>query len=267
MTRARLDAELVRRGLARSRGQARDVLAAGRVRVNGALVDKPALAIEPDDELALEGEADRWVGRAAYKLLAALQAWTPLGLTVNGTRCLDVGASTGGFTQVLLAGGAMHVVALDVGHDQLAPTVREDSRVVERSGTSIRDVTLADLGGPFDVIVADLSFISLRLVIGKLAELVRPDGHVVVLVKPQFEVGRERLGKGGVVRSSADRRTAVEAVMMAAVEAGLHPREVLASPLPGETGNREYLVWMTARSGPTTAQDLERVMAQMESTP
>ncbi len=267
MTRARLDAELVRRGLARSRGQARDVLAAGRVRVNGALVDKAALAIAPDDELALEGEADRWVGRAAYKLLAALEAWAPVGLTVHGARCLDVGASTGGFTQVLIAGGATQVVALDVGHDQLAPTIREDSRVVERSGTSIRDVTLADLGGSFDIVVADLSFISLRLVIGKLAALVRPDGHVVVLVKPQFEVGRERLGKGGVVRNSADRRKAVEGVTTAAVEAGLHPREVMPSPVPGETGNREYLVWMTAGPTPTTAQDLERVMAQMESTP
>jgi 23S rRNA (cytidine1920-2'-O)/16S rRNA (cytidine1409-2'-O)-methyltransferase len=267
VTRARLDVELVRRGLARSRGQARELLAAGRVRVADAIVDKPATIVHPDEDVALDGEVDPWVGRAAYKLLAALEAWLPRGLEVTGTRCLDVGASTGGFTQVLLERGAAHVVALDVGHDQLAPTVRDDPRVTERSGTSIREVTAADLGGPFHVIVADLSFISLRLVLPTITGLLGPSGQVVVLVKPQFEVGRERLGKGGVVRSVADRRGAVEGVVTAAMAAGLHPRELLPSPLPGESGNREYLVWMTARSAPPTAQDLERVMAQMESRP
>jgi 23S rRNA (cytidine1920-2'-O)/16S rRNA (cytidine1409-2'-O)-methyltransferase len=119
VTRARLDVELVRRGLARSRGQARELLAAGRVRVADAIVDKPATIVHPDEDVALDGEVDPWVGRAAYKLLAALEAWLPRGLEVTGTRCLDVGASTGGFTQVLLERGAAHVVALDVGHDQL----------------------------------------------------------------------------------------------------------------------------------------------------
>lgn len=267
MTRARLDVELVRRGLARSRGQARELLAAGRVRVADAIVDKPATIVHPDEDVALDGEVDPWVGRAAYKLLAALEVWAPRGLEVVGARCLDVGASTGGFTQVLLSRGAAEVVALDVGHDQLAPAVRADPRVIERSGTSIREVTAADLGGPFDVVVADLSFISLRLVLPTIGLLVHTGGQLVALVKPQFEVGRERLGKGGVVRSAADRHRAVQGVLMAAVAAGLEPREVLPSPLPGESGNQEYLVWMSARSAPPTAQDLERVMAQMESTP
>ena len=162
---------------------------------------------------------------------------------VRGRRCLDVGASTGGFTQVLLAAGAASVVALDVGHGQLAPAVAQDPRVEERSGTNVRDVTSADFGGGFELVVADLSFISLTLVLPVLAELLLPGGDLVGLVKPQFEVGRERLGKTGVVRSEEQRQQAVESAREAATRSGLTVQAVVPSRTVGVSGNLEYFLW------------------------
>ena len=251
----RLDVELVRRGLARSRGQARELIDSGLVLLDGRVVAKPALPVPEAAELAVSGGAETWVSRAAYKLLAALEAFGPQGLRVQGRRCIDVGASTGGFTQVLLHHGAEHVVAVDVGHGQLVPEVAHDPRVTERSGLNVRGVVAQDLGGPADLVVADLSFISLQVVLGVLADLTTVDGDVVVLVKPQFEVGRERLGHGGVVRSASERARSIVEVATVAASSGLHARDLRPSPIRGTTGNAEYLLWLTPRTGEGMAPD------------
>jgi len=247
----RLDAELVRRGLARSRGQAREQVAQGAVLVDGRPATKPSTPVAPAAAIDLAQPPERWVGRAAYKLLAALEDF---GLAAGGKRCLDVGASTGGFTQVLLEAGAAHVTALDVGHGQLVPEVAADARVEERSGTNIRDVRPGDLGDPFDLVVADLSFISLRLVLPVLPPLMTPDADAVLLVKPQFEVGRERLARTGVVRSPNERQRVLDEVLEAAAAVGLHQRGLQPSPLRGTTGNQEYLLWVTTGLRPPREQ-------------
>ena len=257
MTAARLDVELVHRGLARSRTQARQLVTAGAVLVDGRAVTKPALPVGPDTDIALTREPDRWVGRAAYKLLHALDTWP---VEVSGRRCLDVGASTGGFTQVLLERGARHVTALDVGHDQLAESIAADPRVLERSGTNIRDVDADLLGGSFDLVVSDLSFISLTLALPAMRPLVTDEGDLVVLVKPQFEVGRVHLGRRGVVTSAREHRRVLREVAAAAAKEGLHLQGATASPITGADGNREFLFWLTPRSagnaGPGTADDM-----------
>ena len=254
----RLDAELVRRGLARSRAQARELVAAGGVLVDGSVAGRASLPVHPTTAISLAYQPDSWVGRAAYKLLEALRVFGPRGLTVAGRRCLDIGASTGGFTQVLLDTGAAHVTALDVGHDQLAPQLAGDPRVDERSGTNIRDVRPDYLAAPFDVVVADLSFISLRLVLDVIATLMTPTADAVLLVKPQFEVGRDRLARTGVVTSSHEHRRVLTEVLEAVHATGLHPRDLAPSPIRGSTGNREYLLWVT--TGPGEPFD-ERVVA------
>ena len=204
-------------------------------------------------------EGPRWVGRAAHKLVAALDTWAGEGLRVTGRRCVDVGASTGGFTQVLLAHGAAQVVAVDVGHDQLVPEVAQDPRVDERSGTTVRGLTAADLGGPADLVVADLSFISLTLVMGDLAGLLGADADLVLLVKPQFEVGRGRLNGQGVVTDPRDRTRALDQVVAAVGEHGLHVHGIRTSPISGTSGNAEYLLW--ARSVPSDTMSEDRVRA------
>jgi 23S rRNA (cytidine1920-2'-O)/16S rRNA (cytidine1409-2'-O)-methyltransferase len=241
VTGRRLDAELVARGLARSRAQARELVDAGVVLVDGQPAAKPAQPVGAATALGLSRPPEKWVGRAALKLLHALQLWP---VAIAGRRCLDVGASTGGFTQVLLEHGAAHVTALDVGHGQLAAEVAADPRVTDLPGTNIRDVDAVGLGGPFDLLVADLSFISLTVVLGAVRALVRDDGDLVVLVKPQFEVGRERLSRTGVVTSVHERRRALRQVLEAAGAVGLHPHGVAASPIAGGEGNREFLLWL-----------------------
>jgi 23S rRNA (cytidine1920-2'-O)/16S rRNA (cytidine1409-2'-O)-methyltransferase len=244
---ARLDLELVRRGLARSRGHARALIEAGDVSVDGKPAAKPSVPVAQGQHLEVREDGPRWVSRAAYKLVGALEAFGPHGLEVTGRRCLDVGASTGGFTQVLLQHGAAHVIALDVGHGQLVPELAHDPRVTDRSRTTVRDLTADDIGGAVDLLVADLSFISLTLVLDTFRGLLLDSGDAVVLVKPQFEVGRSRLGKGGIVRAYGDRAWAVTEVARAGVAAGLHPRALAKSPIEGSEGNAEYLVWLTPR--------------------
>ena len=244
----RLDVELVRRGLARSRGHARSLVEAGEVTLHGRPVTKPAAPVAAGDPIEVREQGPRWVGRAAHKLVGALEEFGPRGLSVAGRRCLDVGASTGGFTQVLLHHGAAHVTALDVGHDQLVALVAGDPRVTERSGTTVRGLLADDIGGRVDLLVADLSFISLTMVLPDLAGLLDAGGDAVVLVKPQFEVGRTRLGKGGIVRSAADRAWAVTEVTRRAIDVGLHPRGLMTSPIRGGEGNAEYLLWLTPRA-------------------
>ncbi len=235
-------------GLARSRRVAAELIRAGRVRADGNVVRKPSTTIRPDESLVVDGEAEPWVGRAAYKLLHALDAFGSI--DPYGLRCIDVGASTGGFTQVLLRRGAREVVAIDVGHGQLAAEVAADPRVRDLSGLSIREVAAGPRGdsdgvavAAADLVVCDLSFISLRLVLPTLAALTTSRGDLVTLIKPQFEVGRERLGHGGIVRSAESRRDAVEAVVHVTVDVGLHVHGLTASPITGTGGNREYLLW------------------------
>ena len=244
---ARLDAELVRRGLARSRRRASELVAQGNVRVGGLPASRPSQRVPVDDPLEVLGGDDRYVSRAAHKLLGALdglEALAPGGVTVGGMRCLDVGASTGGFTQVLLERGAAHVYAFDVGHDQMAPAVAADQRVTVREGINARDMTLADVGDPVDLVVADLSFISLTVVVAPLVRLTAAKGFLLLMVKPQFEVGRERLGTSGVVGSGELREEAVLGVAAAAAAAGGRILGVVPSPLPGPAGNREYFLWL-----------------------
>ena len=261
----RLDAELVRRGLARSRGQAAELLAAGRVDVGGATATKPATQVDPAAAIVVRpdpSDSPDYVSRGAHKLVGALDAFARDGLAVEGRRCLDAGASTGGFTDVLLRRGAAEVVAVDVGYGQLAWTLRQDPRVRVVDRTNVRDLTPETVGEPVDLVVGDLSFISLRLVLRPLHAVTRPRGDLVLMVKPQFEVGRGRLGSGGVVREPTVRADAVRRVAATAHEIGLGCRGVTASPLPGPSGNVEYFLWLTDGASPLADAELERAVAE-----
>ena len=259
--RLRLDAELVRRGLARSRDHAAELIAAGRVTVAGAVATKPATGVTTDVALVVRADPDRpdYVSRGGHKLAGALAAFVPEGLQVAGRRCLDAGASTGGFTDVLLRADAARVLAVDVGYGQLAWSLRQDPRVIVHDRTNIRDLSLDLLDGPVELVVADLSFISLRLVLSPLAAVTTPDADLVLMVKPQFEVGKERVGKGGVVRDPALRAEAVAAVVDGAAAEGWGARSVAVSPLPGPSGNVEFFVWFRRGEGTVTAADIARV--------
>jgi 23S rRNA (cytidine1920-2'-O)/16S rRNA (cytidine1409-2'-O)-methyltransferase len=254
--RLRLDAELVRRSLARSREHARELIEQGRVTVNGHRATKAATAVAVDADLVVLPAPDgtvEYASRGGHKLAGALAAFGPLGLSVVGRRCLDAGASTGGFTDVLLRAGAREVVAVDVGYGQLAWQLRTDPRVVVHDRTNVRDLTPDLVGGAVEVVVGDLSFISLGVVLDALIGVLTEDGDLVPMVKPQFEVGRERLGKGGVVRDPELRAGAVRAVAAAAASRGWGGRRVSTSPLPGPSGNTEYFLWL--RRGPATVGD------------
>lgn len=262
--RGRLDAELVRRGLARSREQAADLVAAGRVKVHGQAATKSATQIEAAAPIVVVERDDDpdYVSRGGHKLAGALTAFGEHGLSVRARSCVDAGASTGGFTDVLLRMGAAHVTAVDVGYGQLAWTLRTDTRVRVLDRTNVRDLRPERLGAPVDLLVADLSFISLTLVLPALARCVRGDGDLVVLVKPQFEVGRQRLGAGGVVREPALRADAVRSVAAAAWEQELGVAGVVASSLPGPSGNVEYFLWLRRGEPALEPGDLERAIAQ-----
>ncbi|WP_405095533.1 TlyA family RNA methyltransferase [Micromonospora sp. NBC_01412] len=264
--RTRLDAELVRRGLARSREQAAALVEAGRVRLRGVQARKAAAMVDPADPLLVTGAdpVSEYVSRGGHKLAGALAAFAPGGLGVAGRRCLDAGASTGGFTDVLLRADAAEVVAVDVGYGQLAWSLRTDDRVRILERTNVRTLTPEVIGGQVDLTVADLSFISLRLVLPALAGCTRPDGDLALMVKPQFEVGRERVGAGGVVRDEALRAEAVLDVAAAAATLGLGLADVTASPLPGPSGNVEFFVWL--RRGAPSA-DPQRVRAVVAAGP
>ena len=240
---SRLDQVLVSRGLARSRTHAARLIAEGKVSSGGEVLAKASLSV-PDAavlEVAASDE-DSYVSRAGHKLAGALDAFSAV--EVHGKRCLDAGASTGGFTDVLLRRGADHVVAVDVGHDQLVPEIRNDPRVRVHEGLNVRYMAPEDIGGPAALTVADLSFISLTMVVAPLAACTEPGGDLVLMVKPQFEIGKDRLGRTGVVTSERERRMAVEKVARAAMDAGLEPRGLASSPLPGQDGNVEYFLWM-----------------------
>jgi 23S rRNA (cytidine1920-2'-O)/16S rRNA (cytidine1409-2'-O)-methyltransferase len=240
MARSRLDVELVRRGLARSREQAQELIERGQVLVNGLPAAKPATQVDATTSLALAHDEEEFASRGGHKLTGALDRFP---VSISGRRCLDAGASTGGFTDVLLQCGAAEVIAVDVGYGQLVWRLRQDPRVRVLDRTNVRHLTQEEIGGPVDLIVADLSFISLTLVLEAFTRLA-PMGELVVMVKPQFEVGRERLGSGGVVREPHLRAWAVEQVAVRASEWGWAMRDVVASPLPGPAGNVEYFLWL-----------------------
>jgi len=243
-TRRRLDAELVRRGLARSREQAASLVSAGRVRVAGQTAGKPATQIEPGDPILVTGETGKreYASRGGQKLAGALAAFP--GLAVAGRRCLDAGASTGGFTDVLLRAGAAHVVAVDVGYGQLDWELRTDDRVTVLDRVNVRDLRPEQVAPAPGLVTADLSFISLTLVLPALAGCADPGADYVLLVKPQFEVGRGNVGAGGVVRDPRLRAGAVTTVATAAARLGLGVAGIVASPLPGPSGNVEYFLWL-----------------------
>jgi len=260
--RLRLDAELVRRGLAPSRERAAQLIADGRVRVSGTTATKAATGVTTDVAIVVtEGEhGPDYVSRGAHKLAGALAVFGPAGLEVAGRRCLDAGASTGGFTDVLLRAGAAEVVAVDVGYGQLDWSLRQDPRVVVHDRQNVRALTPDIIGGPVDLVVGDLSFISLALVLDALLGVTRPDGDLALMVKPQFEVGKDRVGKGGVVRDPALRAETVLAVATAAAERGWGTRGVTVSPLPGPSGNVEFFLWLRRGPGNVDADEISAVV-------
>lgn len=240
MTSQRLDIAMVERGLAATRARARDAILRGRVTVAGRPAAKPSQSVDSETTIAMDDPAAAYVSRGALKLIAALDAF---GYSPTGRVCLDIGASTGGFTQVLLERGARSVTAIDVGHGQLDPALAADPRVTSREGVNARDLTAADIDEPPGVVVADVSFISLRLVLPPALTLAASDAWGVFLVKPQFEVGRDGVGKGGIVRdeAAADRAAADIAAWLAA-DMGWQVDGVIPSPIEGGDGNREFLI-------------------------
>lgn len=262
-SRRRLDRELVRRGLARSRSEAADLVASGAVLVAGRPAMKPATAVSPQDSLTLRSRQHRYASRGGEKLAPVLAGFIARGLVVAARRCVDAGASTGGFTSVLLEHGAAEVFAVDVGYGQLAWSLRNDPRVRVLERTNIRSITLAHVDGrPVDLVVGDLSFISLTLVLPALVGIARPDADFVLLVKPQFEVGRDQVGAGGVVRAPQARAAAIRKVTDAAHGLGLGTIAAVPSPLRGPAGNREYFVWLRAGAPPLDDADLAALVAE-----
>ncbi len=246
--RRRLDAELVRRGLAASRTEAQRLIGEGLVTVGGAPADKPARLVDPGDALKVRGPARRYVSRGGEKLEAALDHF---GLDPAGCRVLDAGSSTGGFTDCVLQRGATEVVAVDVGRGQLHEKLRADPRVLSRERTHLRDVRAEHIGGPVDLVVGDLSFISLTKVTEPLLGAVRPGGDLVLLVKPQFEAGREEVARGrGVITDPEIWRRTIAEVCAAFEDSGATMMGQMVSPIHGAEGNTEFLVWFRAADAP-----------------
>lgn len=255
--RRRLDQEMVRRALAGSRSEARDAILSGRVTVGGRPAGKPGTLVAPSESVEVAGPARAYASRGGEKLAAALDAFA---VDPIERRCLDAGASTGGFTDVLLQRGAAQVIAVDVGYGQMAWGLRTDPRVTVMERTNARDLRPEDLPFRPDLIVADLSFISLSKVIPALAKVAAPGAHLILLVKPQFEAGPKDVGRGGVVGDPDVRRRAVEKVAQACRTAGLGPQAVSVSPLLGPAGNVEVFLW--ARQGdPGRELDVDGAMA------
>jgi 23S rRNA (cytidine1920-2'-O)/16S rRNA (cytidine1409-2'-O)-methyltransferase len=236
--RIRLDLALEQRGLVQSRARARDAVLRGTVTINGTAAAKPSQLVGPDDVIVLADPASRYVSRAALKLIAGLEAG---GIDVAGKTCLDVGASTGGFTQVLVERGAAKVYAVDVGRDQLHPDVEALANVESLEGLNAKDLTTRIITEPIDLLVCDISFVSVIKVLAAPLALCRPGAEAVILIKPQFEVGREHVGKGGIVTDAAASANAVEAVIGFLREQGWTLRQSLPSPIAGGDGNKETL--------------------------
>ena len=237
--RERLDKIIKRRRLIRSRSRAQRMIEAGRVRVDGRIIDRPGHPIDPEAEIEILS-VEKYVSRGGDKLVAALEQFR---IDPRGRVCLDVGASTGGFTDCLLQHGATRVYAIDVGHDQLHPNLRRDDRVIAREGLNARYLEPQDIGEPIALAVIDVSFISLRLILPPLAEILSPAAEIIALVKPQFEVGKERLPSDGVVKSKSDRDAALDGIRrFIEAETPWSVGGEMPSPIEGEKGNLEYLL-------------------------
>ena len=249
----------MRRKLVESRAAAHRAISAGFVRVRGVAEPKPSTLVAPEDAVHVDASVARYVGRGGLKLEAALDGFE---IDVAGRRAVDVGASTGGFTDCLLQRNAATVTAVDVGYGQLDWRLRSDSRVTVVERTNIRHADPGLLGAPFDVVVADLSFISLRVVADELAALGSSDSDWVLLVKPQFEVGRDQVGKGGIVADPDLHREAVAGVVMAFRRVGRTMAGITASPIRGAAGNREFLLWMRADG---SEQGMDMIRAAVET--
>jgi 23S rRNA (cytidine1920-2'-O)/16S rRNA (cytidine1409-2'-O)-methyltransferase len=241
--RRRLDVALTERGLVASRERARAVILAGQVTVDGRVVSKAGTAVAAEARVELVQPDHPYVGRGGLKLAHALDAF---GVRVDGRQALDIGASTGGFTDVLLQRGASRVVALDVGHGQLDWRIRTDARVVVIEGLNARFLSMQDLPGPVDLVVIDVSFISLTQILPRVPQVLRDGADVIPLVKPQFEAGRDEVGKKGVVRDPQVQARAIERVTSAAAEAGLARIAMTPSPITGAEGNQEFLLHLRA---------------------
>jgi len=240
MKKQRLDVALVERGLVETRTKAQSLIMARRVLVNGQYVDKAGSTVADDDELRVEALEHPWVGRGGMKLAHALSEF---GISVEGKTCADIGASTGGFTDVMLKNGARKVFAIDVGHGQLDVSLRNDPRVINREKVNARHLEAADFEERIDFISIDVSFISLKIILPAVAKFL--DGELVALIKPQFEVGKRDVGKGGIVRDDVKRAEAVESVVAFAREIGFDVKGVIESPVKGAEGNIEFLMHAT----------------------
>ncbi|MBC7631253.1 TlyA family RNA methyltransferase [Aeromicrobium sp.] len=265
--RLRLDAELVRRGLATSRDHAGSLIEGGAVKVAGSVATKAATGVTTDQAIVVrQSTGPTYASRGAHKLLGALAVFEPMGLDVVGRRCLDAGASTGGFTDVLLRKGVSEVCAVDVGYGQLIWALQSDDRVHVFDRTNVRNLQAGDIGGQVDLIVSDLSFISLTVVMPALTRVCEPStpeggGDIVLMIKPQFEVGRGNLGKKGVVRDPALHADAIQRVCLSAHEHGWGTRALAPSPLPGPAGNVEYFCWLRSDAGPPLEEAARDVVA------
>ena len=253
--KTRLDAELVRRELARSRESAVELIAAGKVLVNGIPATKAASQVDAQISITLKDDQAEYVSRGGHKLSGALDHFSTL--AIAGKIALDAGASTGGFTHVLLKRGAKKVIAADVGYGQLAWQLQSDDRVKILDRVNVRSLTKEQVGEEIDLVVADLSFISLKLVLPAFIDVAKDDADFLIMVKPQFEVGKERLGAGGVVRDAILRKEAVAAVAATALKLGLGCLGVVASPLPGPSGNVEYFLWLSKAGQALLEVDLD----------
>ena len=258
--KTRLDAELVRRGLAKSRESALELIDEKLVLVSGIPASKAATQVDAQTSITLKETKEQYVSRGGFKLEGAIQAFPQI--QIREQVVLDAGASTGGFTDVLLKNGAKKVFAVDVGYGQLAWELQNDPRVKIFDRVNIRNLTLEQLGEEVDLVVADLSFISLKLVIPALISVSKSDADYLLMVKPQFEVGKDKLGSGGVVREIALRKSAVLEVAQVAYDLGIGCLGVIASSLPGPAGNVEYFLWLKANAPAILEVDLDRAISE-----
>jgi 23S rRNA (cytidine1920-2'-O)/16S rRNA (cytidine1409-2'-O)-methyltransferase len=253
---ARLDSELVARGIARSRERAKEMIAAGNVTVNGMTAKKASDNVSENDDIR-SCEQEKYVGRGALKLEKAAEEF---GLDLTGKVCLDIGASTGGFTDLMLKNGASHVFAVDVGHGQLAEALCRDERVTNMEGTDIRNITAEDIGGQVDLICVDVSFISLTKILPKVHELLKDGASASVLIKPQFEAGKHDIGKRGIVKDRKVHIRVLGEIDSFASSIGFICEKYTFSPVKGGSGNIEYLVKLCKKSGTPVMHDFKALV-------
>ena len=259
----RLDVALTEKGLTESRQKAQALIMAGEVYVNDRRVDKAGAPVKEDDRLEIRGKGLRYVSRGGLKLEKAMQVWP---IHLEGAVCADIGASTGGFTDCMLQNGAAKVYAVDVGHNQLDWKLRSDERVISMEGTNARYLTEEQIPEKLDFFSVDVIFISLQRILPALRPLVRDGGQAVCLIKPQFEAGKEKVGKKGVVRDPAVHREVLEHFLSYAPEAGFSVLDITFSPIRGSEGNIEYLGWLTAGPGAEFTGDLAALVARSHET-